>query len=359
MVRQVAERLASLFCDENIKVICVLGGPFVGKTWLVNYVLESENKDCIKVFDNVNTYDEFEEIIEQKEEDEKYVIVGRLGLEGCKARVDKDVTAEYVMVYPMNYKEFVLAMPVSLNIYEIEMLKIYMMVGGLPEVVKMFVQTGDIDIVRDRQCQLLEEICNSLTVKARKVVDEVIKQELLDNPGFCVRQIDSNARDREYAQVIEELVNMGLIERYKRLLADGDGDRRKYKLKIYDIGIYSMALDLRICDLCSSVDDWNRNLLYDFYYKELRTYIDRSNCAIKYWRKCRAKAKIAIVMEKSENENIRYMPVTFYDRRNSISRSAQSFIKDYSGTISISVPMPTKDKVTDGCELYKKMCNNT
>ena len=52
MVRQVADKLASLFRDENIKVICVLGGPYVGKTWLVNHILETEKCNGIKVFDN-------------------------------------------------------------------------------------------------------------------------------------------------------------------------------------------------------------------------------------------------------------------------------------------------------------------
>ena len=44
MVRQVAKKLASLFCDEKIDVICVLGGPYVGKSWLVNSCISKDDK---------------------------------------------------------------------------------------------------------------------------------------------------------------------------------------------------------------------------------------------------------------------------------------------------------------------------
>ena len=233
MVRQVAKRLAGLFCDEKIDVICVLGGPYVGKTWLVSYALEWTNKEYIKVFDNVNTYDEFENLVKQKsQENDKYVIVSRLGLDRCKEIVDGDMAIEYVMVYPMNYREFVLAMPVSFNIYSEELLKIYMMVGGLPEVVNTFIKTGDIDIVRNKQRELFQEMCNELTEKGQKLIYEVIRQELLDSTGFCIRQIANSARDREYARVIEELIGIGITERVKRLVIDADRGVRKYKLNI-------------------------------------------------------------------------------------------------------------------------------
>ena len=100
-------------------------------------------------------------------------------------------------------------------------------------------------------------------------------------------------------------------------------------------------------------------LLYDFYYKELRTYINSSECVIKYWKKYRAKAKLAMVIEKYENHHIRYIPILISDGNNSISKSVQSFSKEYSVTTPICIPVPNADKVIDGWELHEKICNNT
>ena len=61
MVRQVAKKLASLFCDEKIDVICVLGGPYVGKSWLVNSCISKDDK--IMVFDDINSYDDFLKLV--------------------------------------------------------------------------------------------------------------------------------------------------------------------------------------------------------------------------------------------------------------------------------------------------------
>ena len=359
MVRQVAEKLASLFRDEKIQVICILGGPYVGKTWLVNHIYRTEKNDSIRIFDNVNTYDELEEIIAKKRNGlEKYVIVGRLDEERCKAIVGSDIVVEYLMLYPMNFREFRLAVPVSYNICESKLLKLYMLVGGLPDVVKTFVQTGDINSVRQKQCQLFEEINSKLTAKAQNVINEVIRQELSEGTGFCIRQIDKNAREREYAKIIEELVSDGLIEKVERYAPGYDIDARKYRLKFFDIGIYSMINDLQLDKICGRGEDWNKDLLYDFYSKVLRTYIDRKVETIKYWKKNRAKAKIHITIERLQGEK-RVIAISLIDKKKSISRSAMSFEQEYPASRSINVCMPTLDKVTDGYELYSKICHNT
>ena len=352
MVRQVADKLASLFRDENIKVICVLGGPYVGKTWLVNHILETEKCNGIKVFDNVNTYEEFEvHIRDNRKVDDRYIIVGRLSEARCKEIVGKDLIAEYVVLYPMNFSEFRLTIPVGYNLNQREMLNIYMLVGGLPEVVKYFLQTGDINLAKEKQRQLFGEIRCDLSVKARNVVDEVIKQELAESTGFCLRQINGNARDREYGAIIDELVDMGVIARIDRLMETNDIDMRKYKLQFYDVGIYSMVVDL-------GIDNFNKELLYDFYYKELRTYINSENQVIKYWKKNRAKAKLSIIVENKDKEK-RFVSISLEDKEWIIPRSVHSFRDEYPSTIHINVQMPILDKVIDGRELYDKISHNT
>ena len=361
MVRQVAERLAGLFRDEKIDVICVLGGPYVGKTWLVNHILDSEKINSVEVFDNVNSYDEFENIMKHKFNSQKrYVIVGRLLQERCKELIENNLQVGYVNLYPMNYYEFSLAVPKVYNISNGDLLKMHMLVGGLPEVVKTFVQTGDIECVRQKQRQLFEYIKAILMAKGQKVINSVIEQELSDGSGFCIRKIDKNARDRDYGIVIEELISMGVIEKIDRLVSEDDRDVRKYRLSFYDLGIYSMIKDFDITNLCDRYGDRNKALIENFYYKELRTYIDKETEVIKYWKKYRAKAKIAIVIEKLDNrEDKKYVTISLEDKVTGISRSAQAFMKEYSMTVPISVQMPTIDNVLEGQGVYYKISHIT
>lgn len=361
MVRQVAEKLAGLFRDENIQVICVLGGPFVGKTWLVNHILDSEKITRVKVFDNVDSYDIFKDIINNKSNScEKYIIMGRLLQERCEELIGRETEVGYVSLYPMNYYEFSLAVPKVYDISNGDLLKMYMLVGGLPEVVRIFVQTGDIECVRQKQRQIYEEIKAGLMVKGQKVINSVIEQELSNGTGFCIRSIDKNARDRDYGQIIEEIINVGVVEKVERLISEDDKDVRKYRLSFYDLGIYSMIMDMDIDNLCNRYGQWDKRLLVNFYHKELRTYIDKQTEVIRYWKKYRAKAQIPIVIEKlSDKEDKKYVIISLLDKKMGMSRSAQAFMREYSMTVPISVQVPTVDNVLEGYGLYNKISHIT
>lgn len=360
MVREVADRLASLFCDDKIEVICVLGAPYVGKTWLLNHIMGIKRSKEVRVFDDVNTYERFSEIIERKISDSrKYIVAGRLAEKKCKEIIDNKMTVEYVRVYPMNFSEFKVAIPKTYDIDQMGMLKIYMLVGGLPEAVRIFMESGNIDITRQKQGQLYAEIVSILTTKARKVIEAVVMQEISDSTGFSLRKIDSNAREREYAKIIEELLDIGLIEKIDRFAPKEDKEVRKYRLKLYDIGLYTMVCNLSVKDLFNWNDKSMQNILYDFYYRELRNYINIEIETIKYWKKDRAKAKIPMLIEKRVEEEKVWIAVTLQDKEECLSRSVQSFIKEYPKTTVINVQIPTIDKVIDGQKLYYKISHNT
>ena len=58
----------------------------------------------------------------------------------------------------MSYDEFKLSIPKIYNLNDIEILNLYILVGGLPEIVKIFLETGDIEKVREGQIYLLEKL---------------------------------------------------------------------------------------------------------------------------------------------------------------------------------------------------------
>lgn len=364
MVRKVAKKLAGLLVDDKTRIICVCGAPFVGKTWLTKYAISKENEDSIIIYDNIDTYERFVEIIEHRKEDtRKYVIVGRLFESKCRQIIKCDIAIEYVSVYPMSYDEFKLSIPKIYNLNDIEILNLYILVGGLPEIVKIFLETGDIEKVREGQTHLLEKLQKEIPHKAMGIVQAVAKDEVIDSTGFSIRHIDKNARNREYESVIAKLVELGILIRINRFAPREDKAVKKYKLYFYDIGIVSLINEFSIRDLTDRNESWKRKLLYNFYIRELRSYLDSEKEEIKYYCKDRAKAKLPIIIEMDETSgNKKLIPIVIKDGKDNIelySRSTQVFMKEHINVSPINVPAPTYNQLQESSSLYNRIKNIT
>ncbi|MBQ5918392.1 MAG: ATP-binding protein [Lachnospiraceae bacterium] len=358
MVRQVAKKLASLFCDEKIDVICVLGGPYVGKSWLVNSCISKDDK--IMVFDDINSYDDFLKLVKaQRISHVKYIIIGRLLDEKCRQLVGEDKRIRYVNVYPMNFAEFRLAIPKNNCIEQMEMLKLYMLVGGLPEVVKVFLETGNIEKVRCKQLQLLGKLEGQMNRKERAIVKSVIVQEQCEATGFFLSKLDRNARKREYAEVLSGLLDMGIIEKQRRFAPKENLEVRKYKLYIYDMGLYLAAIGIDIKSFMNCHKSWDEKLLYKFYLLDLRTYIDKSQDGLMYWSRHKGKANISIIIKMKYGEDDLLFPIGIKEKVELLAKSTQVFIKEYDGVRPINVKIPSMEEVEDGQKLYDRMRNTT
>lgn len=358
MIRQVAKRLASLFCDEKIDVICVLGGPYVGKSWLVNSYISKKNK--LMVFDDINSYDDFLKLIKaQRISRVKYIIIGRLLEDGCRKLVDENINISYVIVYPINFAEFRGLIPKGNNIEPMEMLKMYMLVGGLPEVVKVFLDTGDVDKVRRKQIQLLNGLEEELGRKERAIIKSVIAQEQSKGTGFFLSKIDRNARKREYEESLKNLLDMGIIEKQWRFAPVENADVRKYRLYIYDIGLYLAAIGMDIQRFANCYEEWDKKVLYKFYLLDLRTYIDKSHEIIMYWNRHKGKANISIIIKRKCGEDELLFPIGIKEKVELLDKSVQVFVKEYCDVRPINIGIPSIEKVEDGLDLYSKIRNIT
>lgn len=366
MFRQVAKKLAGLFSDGNFQVVCILGGPYVGKTWLLNDLSDVYRKYPVRIYDDVNSYESFREIIEERisnSSNEKYIVVGRLREEICKKICgsigNKEILIEYVNVYPMNFEEFRVAIPKIYNIAEDELLKLYMLVGGIPKIVEAFMETGNIGIIQEKQGRLLDRLLDELNNKEKVVLNEVVKQEMSLSPGFVFARINKDARERDYESVINKLINMGVVYKISRYISDEDRNVKKYKLYVYDMGMYMMVTGFGLNDVMDNNGIWNQKLLYNFLIREFFCYISNQNYNIMYWEKVRAKAKIPIVIEKNMNDKSLLIPITFISKENLIPKNIHSFLKENKNALPLYVKKPNAKTIVDGAVLYSCLSNIT
>ena len=140
----------------------------------------------------------------------------------------------------------------------------YICVGGLPEVVKRFVETKDINQVRREQRDLLEEyrddfgkhldeneqekVDGKLLAQINKVFDSLPSQLSKENKKFMVSKIDKKGSLEQYSSAIQWLVDYGLIERSYNLSVpefplEGNKVPDVFKLFFTDTGLLIASLD--------------------------------------------------------------------------------------------------------------------
>ena len=140
----------------------------------------------------------------------------------------------------------------------------YLCVGGLPEVVKKFISTKDMNQVRKEQKDLIEEykddfakhlddneqekIDLSLLGQINKVFDSLPSQLAKENKKFMVSKIDKKGSLEKYSSAIQWLVDYGLIERCYNLTIpefplEGNKNQGIFKLFFTDTGLLISQLD--------------------------------------------------------------------------------------------------------------------
>ena len=234
-----------------------------------------------------------------------------------------------------------------------------MFVGGLPEVVKVFIDTGDLAKVRYKQLQIFHELEGEIDRKEKAIIKSVIIQEQSKGTGFFLSKIDRNARKREYEKSLQNLLDMGMIEKQWRFAPVENADVRKYRLYIYDIGLYLAAIGMDIQGFANYDDDWYKALLYKFYLLDLRTYIDKSCEAVMYWSRHKGKANISIIVRRKYEGGELLFPIGIKEKVELLDKSMQVFVKEYCDVRPINIRIPSMENVEDGLDLYSKTWNIT
>ncbi|HXK50682.1 MAG TPA: DUF4143 domain-containing protein, partial [Clostridiales bacterium] len=180
----------------------------------------------------------------------------------------------FLSMYPMTFFEYLDAFKDELlsevlsegKLSEIEVfhnsisekLKLYLYLGGMPEVLQSYLNNKDIAEARHLQKEVIKAYKNDFSkyadanqaVKTAEVWDSIPYQLSKENKKFKYSDVADKARSSVYGATITWLKNAGLIYpaynvTVPKLPLSGYSDRSKFKLYILDTGLLGAMLDLR------------------------------------------------------------------------------------------------------------------
>lgn len=132
----------------------------------------------------------------------------------------------------------------------------YCVLGGMPDVVKLYIETGTFSGTLDMQKQIrldyeedVRKYAEGLDqTKIISIYRSIPAQLAKENKKFQFNKIEKNARSREYTGCIDWLLDAGVISechclQFPELPLNGNIEENKYKLYIPDTGLLVSALD--------------------------------------------------------------------------------------------------------------------
>lgn len=192
-------------------------------------------------------------------------------------------------LYPMDLEEFMLAckeeslveqikicfakdtpLPAALHDAAMNLYRQYLVVGGMPECVLQFSQTGDYIFVRHLQDTILASYLNDMSKynqlneikKTRLTFDSITVQLSKKNTRFQYKLIKKGGRASEFENAIEWLCLSGIVskvckvEQIKKPL-ENYHDMDAFKIYVSDLGLLCAKKDLLANDILYMVDEIN------------------------------------------------------------------------------------------------------
>ncbi|MDO4284122.1 MAG: ATP-binding protein [Eubacteriales bacterium] len=192
-------------------------------------------------------------------------------------------------LYPMDIEEFMLALgeeslveqirhsfqtdtplPSALHDAAMQRYRQYLIVGGMPECVIQFAQTGDYILIRHTQDTILASYLNDMSKynnlneikKTRLAYDNITVQLSKKNTRFQYKLIKKGARAAEFENAIEWLCLSGIVsqvykvEQIKKPL-ENYRDIDAFKIYVSDLGLLCAKKNLVANDILYMVEELN------------------------------------------------------------------------------------------------------
>ena len=192
-------------------------------------------------------------------------------------------------LYPLDMEEFMLAMgerelveqikksfaadtplPGALHDAAMRLYRQYLIVGGMPECVKLFAETKDYILIRHAQDTILASYLNDMSKynnpneikKTRLAYDNITVQLSKKNTRFQYKLIKKGGRASEFENAIEWLCLSGIasrvykVEQIKKPL-ENYRDIDTFKIYVSDMGLLLAKKDLAANDILYMVEDIN------------------------------------------------------------------------------------------------------
>lgn len=265
---------------------------------------------------------------------------------------------EYLNLYPLSFKEFLLAMNenqilgiIDKNDFEmqkvfkeriIDLLRRYCYVGGMPKVVLSFSQEQDYNLVRKIQRNILSDYESDFSkhippeqVERTRLLWNAIPSQLVKENKKCVYgKIKQGARAKDFEIALNWLIDSGLVHKVSRVTEPNIPlkayeDVSAYKLFLLDVGLLGAMNDLDSRSLLENdklFNDYNGAVTEQYVLQEFKTIGD---LPVFYWASNRAELDFLIQYQNN------IIPVEAKATINLQAKSLKSFRQKYEPKISI------------------------
>lgn len=274
--------------------------------------------------------------------DNKYDVIASGSLLGLHYGQDSDTEVEEVEsipvgyerqihMYPLDFEEYLWALgynensinylksyfdseekvPADLNKKYLDIIKEFIIVGGMPEVVAKFVENKDFNIVQKTQEKILASYDDDISLhvknggkeKVRACYDSIPRQLSRENKKFKYSEVENKATARKYRDSIEWLKDSNVVnvaynvyEPVLPLLANSNDN--EFKLYMNDVGLL-MALYGRESKLAILNNTLKGNAKGGIYENLVACELVKKGYKLNYYKKQDSTLEIEFVVEKN------------------------------------------------------------
>lgn len=266
-------------------------------------------------------------------------------------------------LYPMDMEEFMLALgeddlvkrirqsfitdtplPSAFHDSAMQLYRQYLVIGGMPECVRQFVDTRDYILVRHIQETILASYLNDMSKynnlneikKTRLTYDNITVQLSKKNTRFQYKLIKKGGRASEFENAIEWLCLSGIVLRvYKvenvRKPLENYRDIDSFKIYVSDLGLLCAKKDLAANDILYMVEELN-----DFKGGMTENYVNVqltiNGYSTYYWESGRG-AEVDFVIQREGQ----IIPVEVKSADNTKAKSLKVYIDTYKPVYAIKL----------------------
>jgi len=279
-------------------------------------------------------------------------------------------------LYPMSFKEFVLAngrgdlidvfshwptdreIPALYSVPMERLLKEYYVVGGMPEAVKTWIQTHDIEQVEEVHREILNDYADDFAKhapaqevpKIRWVWDSVPVQLAKENNKFVFSHVKEGKRSAQLEDALQWLRDAGLITQSElvekpELPLSGFSDKTAFKVYMSDVGLLrtkSGVSSKTILEESGPYEKYKGAFAENYVLNELQA----SGKEPYYWRSGNT-AEVDFIFE----EDGEIVPVEVKAADNTQAKSFRLYCKRYEPRIGFKLSL--KNIVENPCEKTK------
>ncbi len=241
----------------------------------------------------------------------------------------------------------------------IEMLKMYMYVGGMPEAVNYYIKYKDLIEVRKIQKRLLEayeqdfskHAPSNIVPRIRQLWSNIPTQLAKENRKFIYGLVREGARAREYEIALSWLIDCGLIYKVNRVNdnkvpLNAYQDFNAFKLYLLDVGLLCAMSNVDSKTLLEGNDifiEFKGSIAEQYVLCQLKQCTDLE---LFYWSSDTGISEIDFITQIGKNN----VPIEVKSSTNLQAKSLKTFIQKYNSKTNVRTSMANykkEDNVTN------------